>query len=84
MAVDSVHIGIGKLLKRRKTNPRSPDRGFVFVTSEVALHLGELLEERVVVLEGGFAPDAVRDVAPLLPAANLPRSCRSPPDLNRL
>ena len=43
---------------------------------ELRTHLGELLEERVVVLEGGFAPDGVRDVVRGKSAAHLSHTVR--------
>ena len=60
----------------------------------IGLHLGELLEESVVVLEWAFAPDGVR-VSPderreeppkagTMRGANPPRICRSPLDRSTL
>ena len=52
-------------------------QGHLTITPDVS-HLGELLEEGVVVLEGGFAPDGVRDVVRGKSAAQLSQFARLP------
>ena len=67
-----------------------PSRLTAASEDELRSHLGELLQERVVVLEWAFAPDGVR-VSPderreeppkagTMRGANPPRICRSPLD----
>ena len=58
-----------------------PSRLTAASEDELRLHLGELLQERVVVLEWGFAPDGVRDVIRGKSAAQLLQSARLPDHL---
>ena len=55
----------------------TPPRRFSCIAESI-LHLGELLEEGVIVLEGGFAPDGVRDVVRGKSAAQLSQFARLP------
>jgi len=66
----------------RQQVPRHAFRGHAErVPLPDGLHLGELLQEGIVVLEGGFATDGVRDVVRGKSAAQLSQFAR-PPDPN--